>query len=169
MNLYGYAGGDPVNYSDPFGLCPIPADDCPPGYWTALGTAAGAIIGGTGGGAGGFLAGFGVGAIPGGLAGAAQGAALGGAAGAAIDGIVFASKQSRAVGRAESLTGHIEDHLGKLGGDSDSPSANGWRKEVRAAVDNVQRQLKDMKGKTQEKWAQTVKEWTERLNELTPK
>lgn len=25
MNLYGYAGGDPVNYSDPFGLCtPMP-------------------------------------------------------------------------------------------------------------------------------------------------
>jgi RHS repeat-associated protein len=25
MNLYGYAGGDPVNYSDPLGLCPIAA------------------------------------------------------------------------------------------------------------------------------------------------
>ena len=23
-NLYGFAGGDPVNFSDPFGLCPIP-------------------------------------------------------------------------------------------------------------------------------------------------
>jgi hypothetical protein len=23
LNLYGYAGGDPVNFSDPFGLCPI--------------------------------------------------------------------------------------------------------------------------------------------------
>lgn len=22
LNLYGFAGGDPVNYSDPFGLCP---------------------------------------------------------------------------------------------------------------------------------------------------
>ena len=22
LNLYGYAGGDPVNFSDPFGLCP---------------------------------------------------------------------------------------------------------------------------------------------------
>jgi hypothetical protein len=26
MNLYGFAGGDPVNYSDPFGLCP-PKDE----------------------------------------------------------------------------------------------------------------------------------------------
>lgn len=24
LNLYGFAGGDPVNFSDPFGLCPIP-------------------------------------------------------------------------------------------------------------------------------------------------
>ena len=23
LNLYGYANGDPVNYSDPFGLCPM--------------------------------------------------------------------------------------------------------------------------------------------------
>jgi RHS repeat-associated protein len=26
MNLYGFAGGDPVNYADPFGLCPDPKD-----------------------------------------------------------------------------------------------------------------------------------------------
>jgi hypothetical protein len=24
LNLYGFAGGDPVNFSDPFGLCPNP-------------------------------------------------------------------------------------------------------------------------------------------------
>src|SRR5439155_22541718 len=58
LNLYGYAAGDPINFSVPFGLCPIPADGCPTGYWTALGTAAGAIIGGAGDGAVGFLAGF---------------------------------------------------------------------------------------------------------------
>jgi RHS repeat-associated protein len=28
MNLYGFAGGDPVTYSDPFGLCPIPPQAC---------------------------------------------------------------------------------------------------------------------------------------------
>ena len=27
MNLYGYAAGDPINNSDPFGLCP-PWPDC---------------------------------------------------------------------------------------------------------------------------------------------
>ena len=26
MNLYGFAGGDPVNFADPFGLCPDPKD-----------------------------------------------------------------------------------------------------------------------------------------------
>ena len=23
LNLYGYTGGDPINFSDPFGLCPV--------------------------------------------------------------------------------------------------------------------------------------------------
>lgn len=27
MNLYGFAAGDPVNFSDPFGLCPQEAKD----------------------------------------------------------------------------------------------------------------------------------------------
>ena len=31
MNLYGFAGGDPVNFSDPFGLSPDDGD-CPHGY-----------------------------------------------------------------------------------------------------------------------------------------
>lgn len=34
MNLYGFASGDPVNFSDPFGLCPV------------VGLAGGPIIGG---------------------------------------------------------------------------------------------------------------------------
>ena len=29
MNLYGFAGGDPVNFSDPFGLCPEWLDGIP--------------------------------------------------------------------------------------------------------------------------------------------
>jgi len=44
VNLYGFAEGDPVNYSDPFGLCPgisgtdqNSVDDCPDeasrGFW----------------------------------------------------------------------------------------------------------------------------------------
>jgi RHS repeat-associated protein len=45
LNLYGFAAGDPVNFSDPFGLCPIPASDCPPGYFASLGAATGATAG----------------------------------------------------------------------------------------------------------------------------
>jgi len=40
VNLFGYAGGDPVNFSDPFGLCP-PIDKC----LADLRSAAGAILG----------------------------------------------------------------------------------------------------------------------------
>lgn len=35
VNLYGFAGGDPLNLSDPFGLCPVGeerdynVEDCP--------------------------------------------------------------------------------------------------------------------------------------------
>jgi len=30
MNAYGFGSGDPVNYSDPFGLCPVTAIDKTP-------------------------------------------------------------------------------------------------------------------------------------------
>lgn len=43
MNLYGFAGGDPVNFSDPYGLCPVTATDPTP---CGLG---GALIGGVAG------------------------------------------------------------------------------------------------------------------------
>lgn len=47
MNLYGYASGDPVNFSDPFGLCPVTAEDPTPCGLTgaAIGTVAGAGLG----------------------------------------------------------------------------------------------------------------------------
>jgi hypothetical protein len=28
LNVYGFANGDPITYSDPFGLCPIPPSNC---------------------------------------------------------------------------------------------------------------------------------------------
>jgi len=45
LNLYGFANGDPVNFSDPFGLCPVPATDCPFGYFTKFGLLAGLAAG----------------------------------------------------------------------------------------------------------------------------
>jgi hypothetical protein len=43
LNLYGFAGGDPVNYADPFGLCPCGALA---GVLGAVGKAAGKIAAG---------------------------------------------------------------------------------------------------------------------------
>lgn len=63
MNLYGYAAGDPVNNSDPFGLwVPMP--------WCLLALPGGGAIATSGGGAGSTVLG-------GALAGAAPGAAVG--------------------------------------------------------------------------------------------
>ena len=42
LNLYGFADGDPVNFSDPFGLCPVPFWDCPL-LLAGLGEAAGVV------------------------------------------------------------------------------------------------------------------------------
>src|SRR5690606_11530617 len=64
VNQYGFAAGDPLNYTDPFGLCPgIPNTTqldltvCPRGYFqvvfAALGGGGGAVIGGFTGGTGG--------------------------------------------------------------------------------------------------------------------
>jgi RHS repeat-associated protein len=169
LNAYGFTAGDPVNYSDPFGLCPIPADNCPPGYWTAMGTAVGALIGGAGGGAGGFFAGAGVGAIPGAIGGAMQGAALGGAAGAFVDGIIFASKQGRAVQMATSLVDNINGHLETVAQDPNADDADHHRGEIRGWINRVQKYAEDMKGKTQEAWMKKVAEWKKALDDLTPK
>ena len=51
LNLYGFAGGDPVNFSDPFGLC-IPWPECgngavaSPGLFDPVMLVAGGIAGG---------------------------------------------------------------------------------------------------------------------------
>jgi RHS repeat-associated protein len=43
INLYGYANGDPITYSDPYGLCPFPIRSClgRAGLSTALGVVPG--------------------------------------------------------------------------------------------------------------------------------
>ncbi len=33
LNLYGFANGDPVTFSDPFGLTPCGQKECPPSFW----------------------------------------------------------------------------------------------------------------------------------------
>jgi hypothetical protein len=78
MNLYGFAGGDPVNFSDPFGLCPIEKDGIPcVGQMALAGTVTGAMAGAVVGATGGSLVVPGVGTIAGGGGGALLGAGAG--------------------------------------------------------------------------------------------
>lgn len=86
LNLYGYANGDPINNSDPFGLCPIELDGIPctlTRAWQGAvgGMAAGAIIGGLGGTLVAPGVGTVVGAGGGALAGSVDGALIGATAG----------------------------------------------------------------------------------------
>jgi RHS repeat-associated protein len=88
-NLYGFAAGDPVNFSDPFGLCPVTATDpvpCSATYGAAFGAIGAGLgvlaAGGCTVGSGGICL-AGAPAIIGG--GAALGALAGGAIGHAID------------------------------------------------------------------------------------
>ncbi|MDR0787462.1 MAG: hypothetical protein LBG44_06305 [Gemmatimonadota bacterium] len=112
LNVYGYANGDPVNFSDPFGLCPANERDaagvCP--LVEATFSALGALVGyGAGGGAGGAfgLAMGGFGALVTAPAGAQMGAAMGATAGLAIGqmvtGVMFRGGETSATqrGRAE--------------------------------------------------------------------
>lgn len=47
LNLYGYANGDPINFSDPFGLCPpeVTNRPCPSGFVSVRGRAEGNVAG----------------------------------------------------------------------------------------------------------------------------
>jgi RHS repeat-associated protein len=104
LNVYGFAAGDPVSYSDPYGLCPglngrwWDLTDCPPGYFTAIGMTAGAVGGGIGGGMAGAAAcsPTGPGAVVcaggGAVAGAKAGAAGGAFVGSALDAAILLSR-----------------------------------------------------------------------------
>jgi RHS repeat-associated protein len=96
-NLYEYAGGDPAEMTDPFGLAPdwwpissgskeVCVAACTAGG-AVLGGVTGTVVGGTigaaGGAAAGTLAAPGVGSVAGGVAGAAAGGDVGGNLGAA--------------------------------------------------------------------------------------
>ncbi|HJP59598.1 MAG TPA: RHS repeat-associated core domain-containing protein, partial [Gemmatimonadaceae bacterium] len=89
MNAFGFAAGDPVNFSDPLGLCP---EDRPLCDWIkAMLILAGSDIGGIAGGGAGLFAGpAAVAAAPAGAyAGMAAGATIGGAAGELVDRLFF--------------------------------------------------------------------------------
>jgi hypothetical protein len=90
LNVYGFAGGDPINFSDPFGLCPYSETGVPcTVVFAAAGITAGAAYGMAAGATGGTVVAPVFGTILIGGGGAVTGALLGGVggalAGAAID------------------------------------------------------------------------------------
>ncbi|MFL5616045.1 MAG: RHS repeat-associated core domain-containing protein [Gemmatimonadaceae bacterium] len=93
LNAYGFANGDPVSYSDPFGLCPIEKPLC--NWIKATLMAAGTDIGFLLGGGSGLLTGPGavVASPVGAMAGATVGAGIGLAAGELTDRVFFSEKE----------------------------------------------------------------------------
>ena len=84
-NVYGFADGDPVNYSDPFGLCPVVETGIPCAVvFGAGGAAIGGVAGAVAGATGGTMVAPGVGTVGGAVAGAGAGAELGLMVGAAV-------------------------------------------------------------------------------------
>jgi RHS repeat-associated protein len=137
VNAWGFVGGDPVNYSDPFGLCPGFGDAVPcEAVFASIGAVGGAVIGGTVGAAGGTLVFPGVGTVAGaagvGLAGAGFGATVGGFIGKITD--VFAAQGRTASG------GYTDEHGNELGPSGkpkihevDSPTRKGAKDAARSA------------------------------------
>ena len=176
LNLYGFAGGDPINFSDPFGLNPFPVEDPPPGIFTASGMLIGAALGGFGGGTGGLVmcAASGPGAAAcagaGGMAGSKAGAVIGGAIGAAIDaGIMWMSgsrDQAEAVERAEALMPSITGHMDLIRGDPDGQGTPHHAGEVRGWLERIQRLTKQMRGRTQRRWRDVIKTIRDELDEI---
>jgi RHS repeat-associated protein len=129
LNTYGFAAGDPVSYSDPFGLCPA---NVQPGSreailcaWIEAGLmAAGTDLGFILGGGGGLLAGPGaiVTSPAGAMLGAAGGGTLGLAAGKGITNWLFSKSESSSGNSSSSSigdeisNGHAWDkHAGEFG------------------------------------------------------
>jgi uncharacterized protein RhaS with RHS repeats len=109
MNAFGFAGGDPVNYSDPFGLCPQEDQLC---HWVRAGLIlAGSDIGGVLGGGAGMLTGPGalVASPAGAYIGMAGGAAVGGAVGELIDRMYFSAGEPRSGKSAEEYDNHVSN------------------------------------------------------------
>jgi RHS repeat-associated protein len=99
LNLYGYADGDPVNFSDPFGLCPM----CVVGLVVLEEAARGAVVGGVSGAlmqvAANKLSGAPI------WEGVGEATAVGAGVGAVTAGVGSAIRIGRAVTQARSATG----------------------------------------------------------------
>src|SRR6185312_8468032 len=169
VNAWGFVGGDPVSYSDPFGLWPCPPDNDCAGIdmlYGVTGATVGMFTGGPP-------------AAQAGVASSAASALFSSSAGAwrtvgvgvatsAVAGLSgLASKRNSAIKRAESLKENVEEHLGKLFENPGDESANHWRTEIKASTDKISSGLKNMGQRTSAEWQRYLDSVTERIRSLS--
>jgi len=160
MNLYGFAGGDPVNFSDPMGLCPPDSVAC---QWFEAGMMGlGGLVGLVAGGGGGLLTG--PGAIVASPFAAVSGMAIGSAAGLsvgkAISNALFSGNaQSRSGGKSsDEYDRHIQardNANGELGRLRDQLGQTKGPKAQQPIKDQIRRLEESIKGHEKEirqKW-----------------
>jgi RHS repeat-associated protein len=159
LNLYGYAGGDPVNYSDPFGLC-VAVVDCP----ITIGT--GTLI------AAGVLTAVTVAAL---VDGEGFADALDAGADAVGDafGAVLAFGKNRQLGKGlRGDAAQVDIHFAKLstpgqpGGD-DPNTRNKWKKDIQNHINEMKKQIDRLKGdRNKQPWEEKVKQYEEQLRQI---
>ncbi len=121
LNVYGFGNGNPVTYSDPYGLYPCPPDnDC---GWLTLGlTVTGAAIGG------------GIGFLAGRLCGpAAPACSPAAATGGALKGAAILGALGTSVGLMMTASGRGGSGDGDVGGSNDGGADDAAAAEARAA------------------------------------
>ncbi|HXO83932.1 MAG TPA: RHS repeat-associated core domain-containing protein [Gemmatimonadales bacterium] len=164
LNLYGFASGDPVNFSDPFGLCP----NCREALAFAAGLAVGdgpLPFGDVA--AAGITLGVGIlaahdWATSGGPEAAAN--AIGNAVGAV--GALFATSQAHNIDRANAQIIVAVAHLGGVANmgpnDQDPRKKRDWLRQAQKAINNALKYADKVKGKTAEQLRETIR----RIQEL---
>ena len=156
VNQYGYVGGDPVNFSDPFGLCP---DACVLETGAAL-----------------YIAGIAAIAT---VAAIASGEELGEALGAGVDaakqafGAMAAWASNRALGgRIRGEMNVINQHFGFLAGsggpdkgDPDDPrNRDKWKRDIERHIREAQKYIDKLKGdRNKEPYQQALEEAKRKL------
>src|SRR6266545_8123144 len=170
LNLYGFAGGDPVNFSDPFGLCKEGDTDCERFVraWEALGWGAGFLVGGgsgliEAGASGGVLA-------PVAVAQTAAATAAGGVGGRVLGEALwsllsFMSSQggegaesgAKSVEQYEKHTANLErlrERLGQLTEDLGRAKGPKAQRPIREAIDRLKEFIKGHEKEIRQKWSE---------------
>jgi RHS repeat-associated protein len=157
LNVYGFAAGDPVSYSDPYGTCPRTARLAP------LALSDGPVP-----------------AVDAGLALACAGELLytgfrlvrAARAANSIDGQVYASENNRLNRRLRSEEGVIEEHFNRLegrdnhhGDPNDPRNRADWKSDIARHIRQMEEYTDQIRGRrNQAPWREKIQEFRERLD-----